>query len=144
MIAAIIKKFVHGILYIFILPLLLIVLSVYAIIGVFMFVFVGLKAILLFFTGRNLFGDLPEDIKAKQILTGKKQEYVLETNTTNIPIQGEELEIGDREVNISTTPASTTPPESITPASTLPETNPFVSNQTEPSNEYGANEEDKL
>ncbi len=119
MIQSILKKFLKGLLYIFILPGVLVILSFYSVIGIFMFVFLGIKAILLFFTGRNLFGDLPEDIKARQILTGQKQEYVLETNTSNIPVQGEELVIGNNTPIEPTIPETTLPPEN-TPQSTLP------------------------
>lgn len=38
-----------------------------------MFVFVGVKAAILFFTGRN-FGELEEDIKARAIIEGKTEE----------------------------------------------------------------------
>lgn len=120
MISSILKKFFRGVLYLFVLPLLCAVLAVYAVIGVFMFFFLGIKAIILFFTGRNLFGDLPEDIKARQILNGESQQYVLETNTTNIPVQGEDLIIGDSEPEVNDTPTSTLPPEMDNQTTTPP------------------------
>ena len=120
MITAILKKFLRGVLYIFVLPLLLVVLSIYAVIGIFVFVFLGIKAIFLFFTGRNLFGELPEDIKARQILTGEKQEYVLETSTVNIPVQGEDLIIGEP-TQTNSNPQTTLPPSQDIPQSTTPE-----------------------
>ena len=71
MITEILKKCGRGILYIFTLPVLLVVLSVYAVIGVVQFFVVGIKSIIYYFTGRNLFGEFPEDIKAREILEGK-------------------------------------------------------------------------
>ena len=64
------KSFGKGLLYILVLPVLLVILSVYIVIGVAMFIFVGIKGLILFFTGRN-FGELEEDIKARAILEGK-------------------------------------------------------------------------
>ena len=94
----ILKKCGRGLLYIITLPLLLLVLSVYAVIGVVEFFYVGIKSILYFFTGRNLFGEFPEDIKAREILEGKD---VTNINIVNEP-QPETLE------------QTTTPPPYIT------------------------------
>ena len=49
----------------------MLVLAIYAVIGVIEFVYVGIKAIIYFFSGRNLFGEFPEDIKAREVMTGK-------------------------------------------------------------------------
>ena len=68
MIASILKHCRNGLLYILTLPILVLALSIFAIIGIFEFIILGSKAIYYFFTGRNLFGDLPEDIKVKAIL----------------------------------------------------------------------------
>lgn len=62
------KGFGKGILYIIGLPFFLLFLLLYAIYGIFLFFFMVFKAIILFFTGRSLFQDLPEDRKAKEIL----------------------------------------------------------------------------
>ena len=69
--AALLKSFGRGIMYIFVLPVLLIVLAFYAVIGVVVFVFISIKGIILYFTGRNIFGDLPEDVLAKKILANE-------------------------------------------------------------------------
>lgn len=63
----------RGLLYILVLPVLIVILAVYLVLGVVIFIYIGLKAVILFFTGRNL-SVLPEDIKAKEILEGKKEE----------------------------------------------------------------------
>lgn len=81
MLTDILKKCGRGLLYIITLPILLLVLAVYAVIGVVQFFFVGIKSIWYFFTGRNLFGEFPEDVKAREILEGK--------NVTNIDIVNE-------------------------------------------------------
>ena len=97
----ILKKCGRGVLYIFTLPVLLLVLSVYAVIGVIQFFYVGIKSIWYFFTGRNLFGEFPEDVKAREILEG--------TSVTNINIVNEQ--------------PKTTPPPVNQPYITTPENN---------------------
>lgn len=64
------KSFGKGILYLFVLPFLLIILALYGIAGLFGFIFLFFKSIILFFTGRSLNDDLPEDIEAKRRLYG--------------------------------------------------------------------------
>lgn len=67
---AVLKNVGKGILYIIGLPFFLIVLALTALMGIFMLVFMFLKSIVLFFTGRSLDDDLPEDIKVKEIKSG--------------------------------------------------------------------------
>lgn len=62
------KKFGKGVLYLFVLPFMLLILSIWAVVGIGIFFFLGIKWFALFFTGRSLFDDLPEDIKAKEII----------------------------------------------------------------------------
>lgn len=90
--ASLLKSFGKGCLYILVLPVLLVILAVYAVLGVGMFIFVSIKGIILFFTGRS-FGELPEDIKARAILEG--------TDDTN-----ESVQIEDRKEEA---PTSTSP-----------------------------------
>lgn len=71
--ANLLKTFGKGCLYILVLPVLLVILSFYAVLGIVMFVLVAIRAGILFFTGRN-FGELPEDIKARAILEGNEEE----------------------------------------------------------------------
>ncbi len=66
------KGFGRGILYIFVLPFLIVVLALYGIYGILAFLVLSVRSIFLFFTGRSLQDDLPEDIKAKEILEGPK------------------------------------------------------------------------
>lgn len=113
----ILKKCGRGILYIITLPVLLLILAVYAVIGVVQFFYVGIKSIWYFFTGRNLFGEFPEDAKAREILEGKA--------VTNINIVNESA------------PETTTPPPYITSPDQKEE--PGVTIETQVSNE----EEDK-
>ena len=58
-----------GIGYFFAFPGLLIAIAIYSVFGLIVFVFQFFKLIILFFTGRNLFSDLPEDIELKAKLT---------------------------------------------------------------------------
>lgn len=62
------KNFGKGFLYILVLPVLAVALAVYGVVALFIFVFLAIKGLFLFFTGRSLYGDLPEDIEAKKRL----------------------------------------------------------------------------
>lgn len=65
------KSFGKGILYLLVLPFLLVILAVYGVVGLFVFLFMAIKGLILFFTGRSLFDDLPEDKKAKEIIAAQ-------------------------------------------------------------------------
>ena len=62
------KNFGKGILYILVLPFLLVALAIYAVVALFVFIFISIKGLILFFTGRSLYDDFPEDIEAKKRL----------------------------------------------------------------------------
>ena len=62
------KNFGKGILYILVLPFLVVALAIYAVVGIFVFIFLAIKGLFLFFTGRSLYDDLPEDKEAKKRL----------------------------------------------------------------------------
>ena len=62
------KNFAKGVLYVLVLPVLIIVLALYAVGALFVFIFLGIKGLVLFFTGRSLYEDLPEDKEAKRRL----------------------------------------------------------------------------
>ena len=62
------KSFGRGILYVLVLPIFLVVLAIYAVVSLGVFFFMCIKWLILFFTGRSLFDDLPEDKEAKAIL----------------------------------------------------------------------------
>ncbi len=57
-----------GVLYIVAAPFAIVLLVLFAIIGLFVFLVMLVKSIILFFTGRSVFDDLPEDIEAKRRL----------------------------------------------------------------------------
>ena len=62
------KNFGKGVLYVLVLPFLLVGMALYAVVAFFVFLFLSVKGIILFFTGRSLYEDLPEDIEAKRRL----------------------------------------------------------------------------
>ena len=72
----ILKGIAKGLGYFLLFPILVIAISLYAVIGLFVFLFQVGKLIFLFFTGRNLFGDLPEDEEVKRLkkINAPKQE----------------------------------------------------------------------
>ena len=61
------KSIGRGLLYIVLFPVLLLAIALYAVYGVGVFIFQLGKLVYLFFTGRTLNSDLPEDIKVKAL-----------------------------------------------------------------------------
>ncbi len=61
------KNLGKGIGYFFAFPGLIIAIALYAVVGIFVFIFQFFKLIFLFFTGRTLSSDLPEDIELKNL-----------------------------------------------------------------------------
>lgn len=72
----ILKGIAKGLGYFLLFPILVIAISLYAAVGLFVFLFQLGKLVFLFFTGRNLFGDLPEDVEVKRLkeINAPKQE----------------------------------------------------------------------
>ncbi|MEA5060900.1 hypothetical protein SDC9_100176 [bioreactor metagenome] len=62
------KTFARGVLYVLVLPVLLLGLAIYAVFSLLAFIVIGIKAIILFFKGENMFGELEEDKEAKRRL----------------------------------------------------------------------------
>ena len=79
--ASIFKNIGKGIGYFFLFPGLLIAIALYAVFGLIVFIFQFFKLIFLFFSGRNLFSDLPEDIELK--LIKEKQSVAEEKEEAN-------------------------------------------------------------
>lgn len=75
-----IKIFLQGILYVVFLPLILLVLALYAVYCVFVFIYISIRSIIVFFMGGTPLGDLPEDVEAKRILM--ERETAKQENTT--------------------------------------------------------------
>ena len=84
--AALLKSFGKGCLYILVLPVLLVILAVYAVLGVVMFIYILIRGAILYFTGRN-FGELAEDIKARAILEGRMDEKPLVEEKVDAPTE---------------------------------------------------------
>lgn len=72
------KGFGKGLLYVLLFPFILVGIVLYAVFGLFVFVFQFFKLFYLFFTGRTLFSDFEEDIAAKAILE-KEQNPTVES-----------------------------------------------------------------
>jgi hypothetical protein len=68
------KTFAKGVLYVVTLPLMILILALFALCGMFYFIFLSIKSVVLFFQGKTIFTELEEDKKAKEILYGKTQE----------------------------------------------------------------------
>ena len=97
------KNFAKGVLYVLVLPALLVVLVLYAVAGLFMFIYLGIKGLVLFFTGRSLYEDLPEDKEAKRrlgILPPEPKEEVKEQTINVAPSSAQEVEQNNEEEDI--------------------------------------------
>ena len=70
------KKIGKGLGYIFFVPLYLALICVIGAVGIVLLFFLFVKALYLFFTGRSMHDDLPEDVKAKEILKRSNPNYV--------------------------------------------------------------------
>lgn len=84
--ASFFKNFGKGILYVFLFPLILVGIVLYAVFGIFVFIFQLFKLIYLFFTGRTLFTDLEEDISAKAILEKMQNPNKEETKNSQLSL----------------------------------------------------------
>ena len=62
------KKLGQGLLYTLVLPVLIVVLAGYSVYGIIIFLIMLVKSIILFFKGKSINSDLPEDIEAKRRL----------------------------------------------------------------------------
>ena len=69
---SVLKSIAKGAFYFLFFPFGLLAIALYAVFGLFVFVFQFIRLIVLFFTGRNLQSDLPEDIEAKAIMQGDR------------------------------------------------------------------------
>ncbi len=57
-----------GVLYLIAAPFAVVLLALFAVVGLIVFIFMLFKSLILFFSGRSVFDDLPEDIEAKRRL----------------------------------------------------------------------------
>ena len=76
------KGFGKGLLYVLLFPFIIVGIVLYAVFGLFVFIFQLFKLIYLFFTGRTLYSDLEEDIAAKAVLE-KEQNPAPEKDVVN-------------------------------------------------------------
>ncbi len=77
------KNFGKGILYVLVLPFLLVGLAIYGVVAIFIFLFLAVKGLILFFTGRSLYEDLPEDKEAKRRIAMQNGEVFEEKPVTD-------------------------------------------------------------
>ena len=129
------KSFGKGILYVLVLPFLLVGLALYGVVAIFIFIFLAIKGLVLFFTGRSLDDELPEDKKARLIKEGQ-------TNTATGPIIEQPVYINTQQVSPQPEPQKTTIEEAVFGQSQ--ERQPFedeIKTQPEPVQEERTSEE---
>ncbi len=68
-----IKIFLQGLLYVVLLPLIILVLALYAAYCIIIFIYMAIRSVIVFFMGGTPLGDLPEDVEAKRILMEREQ-----------------------------------------------------------------------
>lgn len=83
--SSIFKTFGRGLLYVVLFPLLVVGIAIYAVLGIFIYLFQLGKLIYLFFTGRTLFSDLEEDIALKAKLAANAPEENKESELSLYP-----------------------------------------------------------
>lgn len=66
------KTIGYGVLYTLLLPFILLLLAVYAIYCLVLALYEAIRTLVIFFSGGTPFGDLKEDVKAKEILIAKQ------------------------------------------------------------------------
>ncbi len=88
------KNFGKGVLYVLVLPFLLVGMAIYGVAALFVFIFLAIKGLVLFFTGRSLYEDLPEDIEAKKRLAPTNHND--QTQVSNEDISSA-LDIGEKD-----------------------------------------------
>ena len=69
---AIFKSILKGLLYVLAFPFGLLAIALYAVFGLFVFIFQFFRLIFLFFSGRSFKNDLPEDIESRKIMEKNK------------------------------------------------------------------------
>lgn len=74
------KKVGKGLGYIFFVPLYLALICLVGVFGIILLFFLFIKALFLFFSGRSMHDDLPEDVKAKEVLQRSNPNYVETTS----------------------------------------------------------------
>ena len=79
------KNIGKGALYVLLFPFIIAAIALAGVAGLFIFVYQLIKIIVLFFQGRSIFKPLDEDIKAKAILDGVKDEDKEVDNTKPNP-----------------------------------------------------------
>lgn len=81
--ASFFKTFGKGVLAVVLIPVFLVVLVLFAIFGLLGFIYMSLKSVVLFFTGRKLNDDLPEDKKAKETIA-RLSHQITNENYSNV------------------------------------------------------------
>lgn len=83
------KTFGRGVLYVVLLPFILLFVVLYMVYLLIAYIIMAIKSAIIFFTGGDPLGDLPEDIEAKKILASKEaslsesNNQQIQNNTTN-------------------------------------------------------------
>ncbi|MCB9497917.1 MAG: hypothetical protein H6688_00495 [Erysipelotrichaceae bacterium] len=106
------KSFGKGLLYIFVLPFFLLVMAGYALVGLIAFIFLFFKSIILFFCGRSLDIELPEDKKAKEIIRN-----ALPASSNPVFNQGNVQQPFPNNIPSSSNPPSASAPVNVDPHS---------------------------
>lgn len=100
MISKFIKTIGKGVMYIFLCPLLLFIIALFSIVGLFIFIFLCIKSVFLFFYGKTIFSDLPEDVEARGILNSK-----IENNQNPVPSTETQVEQSQEATPLSLYPS---------------------------------------
>ncbi len=107
-----------GVLYIVAAPFAIVLLVLFAIIGLFVFLVMMVKSIILFFAGRSVFDDLPEDIEAKRRLGTLIDTRIKKAKTDDqkeTPVEELHIETPEKQDKKEEEPEKVSDSENVTP-----------------------------
>ena len=81
------KTLLKGVIYVVLLPFILLALALAFVYNVIMFIYMAIKNLVIFFSGGDPYGDLPEDKQAKKILAQR----LMQPTPSLVPNAGPEL-----------------------------------------------------
>ena len=146
---SLLKTFGRGILYVLGLPFFILALLIFAVIGLFAFLFQAIKSIIFFFTGQRFFPELPEDKELR--LLKEKQNAPMEAEKDIVTPYHEIKDMEEPQEDLmsnltrESTPApevTPTPAPATAPAASVEEACFKPSFETEPKEEEPVIEED--
>lgn len=113
------KNLGKGIGYFFAFPGIILAIAIYAVVGLFVFIFQAFKLVYLFFTGRTLNSDLLEDIELKAKLDSNKEEEKEEEQNNDLSLYPSDSTLYNNDYSSSFTKSEEEPKQEVVPLEVL-------------------------